>query len=101
MSSALRTSTCADLSAKWCKDERYRYGEQLMAKDQQICAQGGCQFPGQAVLPDTFDDQGCRSHLTKLCERGHAKFKLKPGRQANAMFAWCVDVDDMDEWKCH
>jgi hypothetical protein len=92
---------CADLAAKWCKDERYVYGSRLMAADQQICAQGGCQYPGQAGLPDTFDDRGCRNRLTKLCERGRARFKVKPGRDPTRMFAWCVDIDDMDEWQCH
>jgi hypothetical protein len=92
---------CADLAAKWCKDERFVYGSRLMAADQQICDQGGCQYPGQAVLPDTFDDRGCRNRLTKLCQRGRARFKVKPGRDPKGMFAWCVDIDDMDEWQCH
>jgi hypothetical protein len=96
-----KDARCADLATKWCKDERYAYGSRLMAADQQICAQGGCQYPGQAVLPDTFDDRGCRSRLTKLCQRGRARFKVKPGRDPKGMFAWCVDIDAMDEWQCH
>jgi hypothetical protein len=94
---------CAQLADKWCTAERQQYGSQLMMQHQQsgLCDSYGNCAAANAAMPDTFDDRSCRNRLTKLCQRGRARFKQRPGGDQQSIWSWCVDVDDMDEWHCH
>lgn len=92
---------CAEHASQWCQGERMRLAGEKMSYDSAYSSAYGEAYPGQPHSTLNFDDRACRNRLTKLCERGQAKFTL-----SKYMTKWvrpddlCVDIDSMNEWQC-